>query len=123
MVVCPRSYGRDSMMEYLGPQWVQLVKGYKYLLSDGSNISPRHSGHVARSGMTTSEALEVFRLSRIRKSLYSFISRYKHSRCWIILWGGVSDRRRFKNVSTSTLPPSISMRTPSAVLATRPFNS
>lgn len=37
-------------MEYLGPQLIQLIKGYRYLLSDGSANSLKHSLHTEISG-------------------------------------------------------------------------
>jgi hypothetical protein len=52
MEVFSRSYGSDSMIVNLGPQFVQFVNGYRYRRFFGSNTSAKHSGHVAMSGST-----------------------------------------------------------------------
>ena len=57
IVVRGRSYGRERVMVYRGPQSVQLINGYRYRRSDGSLSSPRQAGHSALSaGRSTTVA-------------------------------------------------------------------
>ena len=48
-----------------GPQFVQLVNGYRWRRSAGSASSRRHSGHVAMSGGIVERAIPSRRLARI----------------------------------------------------------
>ena len=52
MVVFFLSYGTALVIEYLGPQFVQLMNGYRYRRSAGSNISRKQSGQTEMSGET-----------------------------------------------------------------------
>ena len=52
-------------MVNLGPQFVQLVNGYRWRRSAGSASSRRHPGHVAMSGGIVERAIPSRRLDRI----------------------------------------------------------
>jgi hypothetical protein len=54
-----------------GPQSVQAVKEYSYLLSDGLNNSSKQLSQVARSGGITEDPENFEELFRILKSLNS----------------------------------------------------
>jgi len=77
------------MMVYLGPQFVQLINGYLYLLSFLSKSSFKHSSHIAISGDMKLKPLS-FLLSRITKSLKSSKSKILFSIFSIFDKGGVS---------------------------------
>ena len=50
MVVFMRSYGREVIVVYLGPQFVQVVKKYRYLLFSSLSISSKQSSQIDTSG-------------------------------------------------------------------------
>jgi len=56
-------------MVYLGPQLVQLIKGYSNRRSAGSCISLRQSGHTPTSGEIKADLVWVSRLLTILKSV------------------------------------------------------
>ena len=118
--VLARSYGRDSTMEKRGPQWVQLVKGYRWRRLRGSKISRRHSGQVARSGMIIAVLPPPVSLGRISKPAQPVGSSHQDSRLWMKLRGGFSAWRRSRNCSRPAREPSTSMKTPWLELLTHP---
>ena len=81
IVVRARSYGASRAIVNRGPQFVQLVNGYRYRRSAGSRISCRHAAHVARSGgmeirrsdvvpaLDDRERVEPLRRDRLRVNL------------------------------------------------------
>lgn len=109
------------MMVYLGPQLVQLIKGYSNLRSPGSDISARQSGQMLTSGEIrvnlvwesrlftiwnvenpcTGSTADLMAVIRLNTGFFKGISRTKASR---------PDRG-----------PSITRSTPWAVLDTCPF--
>lgn len=95
-----------------GPQWVQLVKGYRKRRSAGSKSSCRQSGHVARSGVAMVEGMPVWMDSRILKSVSPRASSHSVEHSWMELSGGGALVSRSENCSIDSGRPSISMTTP-----------
>lgn len=99
---------------YRGPQLVQLMNGYLYLLLSGSNNSCTQSSHIDTSGgITEVEEFSVdFLLVLILNSLYSSFSTF----CMFILSildnGGFSVFNWLRNLSILFCGPSIRIFTP-----------
>src|SRR3954465_4286827 len=109
-----------------GPQFVQLVKAYRYRRSRKSKISRSHSGQVARSGgIDTCRSPAPPSLGTITKSetASSGISRDSISRVWISLIsaaGGACVRSRSEKTSKASGDPNTSISTPRESFQTRP---
>ena len=115
----------DSIIENLGPQLVQFVKGYKYLLSFGLNISFKQSGHVAKSGRINAVFIEVLLLSLISNFVKFFISEFTYLKSFIMEFTGFSFFNSTRKFSTLLSSPSASISTPAEELIIHPliFNS
>src|SRR4030042_1582911 len=62
MEVLGRSYGISSIMVYRGPQFVQLIKGYRYRKSLGEKSSFKQSSQMDMSGEMSVDCSLFFRL-------------------------------------------------------------
>jgi hypothetical protein len=65
IVVFARSYGIARRTVNRGPQFVQVMNGWRWRRSSGSNSSLRHSSHVAASAGTRVVAVPAVRLAAI----------------------------------------------------------
>ena len=115
----------DSIIENLGPQLVQFVKEYKYLLSFGLNISFKQSGHVARSGRINAVFIVELLLSLISNFVKFFVSEFTYLKSFIVEFTGLSLFNLVRNFSTPFSSPSASISTPAEELIIHPliFNS
>ncbi len=103
-----------------GPQFVQLVKGYRCLRSAGSSISAEHASHVAMSGETSVISPASVSDSRIVKSAKpSHATLWTWTRCTTAI-GGASARTASANAATAEAAPSTTIVTPRESLLTQP---
>lgn len=122
MEVLALSYGRESMTVNLGPQFWQLIRGYKYLLSFASNSSFSHSF-----------AYRQIRREKAVLALSSLLSFYKNYQNFDILTlllrryrdfasGGGEDWSAAKNSSTLKESPHSAMEAPPELFCTKPLS-
>src|SRR4030042_2454484 len=108
------------MMVNRGPQFVQLVKGYRYLRSGGLKTSCWQGSQVAMSGEISWYFPASSTLSRISKERKPTGVKSSNFRDSIRARGGAcGDTSRVKS-STASIFPSTSMNTPADELFTHP---
>jgi hypothetical protein len=103
-----------------GPQFVQLMKGYRNLRSRGFISSRKQSSQTLTSGDISARAAAPVRLATIRNSVSGCGSASRSASTVIFDRGGTSFGSRSKNLSTASVSPCTSMLTPAGELAIKP---
>ena len=112
IVVFLRSYGTSCTIEKRGPQLVQFVKAYLYLLLFLSFISRLQSSHIAKSGEISVSLSTALGLALIIKSISSPLNgKFFTSISETNEAGGAKSFIPFKNCSNCS--PCASIKTPS----------
>ncbi len=105
-----------------GPQFVQLINGYRNLRSRGFISSRKQSSQTLTSGEIKARAAASIRLGAIRNSVSGCNSASRGARTVIFVRGGTSFGNRSRNLSTASASPCTSMLTPAGVFAINPVN-
>ncbi len=120
MVVATRSYGITVAMVKRGPQWVQVMNGWRWRRSPGSASSLRQSAQVAVSGGSWVRPADSSVGRMVKESAPPVAGRSSQpTPVTEASGGGCSDSRSQKR-PTPSAGPSTSMSTPFAVLLTNP---
>jgi hypothetical protein len=120
MVVSGRSYGAPCAMVKRGPQLVQLVNGYRYLLSLVSNSSRSQSAQVARSGGMETRRSSAEPLRAMENPAGALPSSGRTSNASILAAGGGERRSSASKASSTSGAAKASIDTPAASLRTLP---
>ena len=120
IVVSGLSYGTSRTIVNRGPQFVQLMNGYRNLRSAGSDSSRRQSGHVAVSAATRVLRCPSGPLATIWNDAAPSGARPVVVIRSIRASGGASVSKTRRNSRTAPGGPSTSANTPSTSLPTRP---
>ncbi len=105
-----------------GPQFVQLMKGYRNRRSRGFINSRKQSSQILTSGEISAFAAARMLLALIRNTVSCCNSASRGAIPVIFASGGISFGSRSTNLSTASASPCTSMLTPAGVFAINPVN-